>query len=373
MRTRALLVLLSLSAAAAVVGGFAANASTPAAFAAAPPSSTTPPVALLATRPGALHSSLYLARIGGSSPGAPVATFNHLADAVVRGAVLPGSQIVLATADTAPSRDLSFNASLFKLAPHAPPELLCDRVVHASRPLVTPGGQVFVSRGTRGPELTGAMRLDSLSVDEIDPATGAARPIHQTQGYLTFLAGSLDRELLLYRVGPGHADIAAVHMDSGAVRVIVASLPPFARDFSVDSTQGTLVFQGRHETDSHTWVIERVDITTGKQTRLFASPSMNLAPYAWPGGGIAYTPRSAAGLTLQGAPVSLNGPLGPGVDVILAASPGGQHVAALHTVAGSLPVPFAIDTRTGTVTPLPAPAGTRIAIAGFVADAGGAQ
>ena len=59
-------------------------------------------------------------------------------------------------------------------------------------------------------------------------------------------------------------------------------------------------------------------------------------------------------------------PLGEGVALVRAVSGDGGWVAALHTVAGQLPVPFAIDTRTGKAAALPAPSGVRIEIAGFV-------
>jgi len=333
-----------------------------------------PTVALLATRPGALHTSLYLAPAGASESSAPVATFTHLAGAVVRGSVIPGTSIVLATADTKPTRDLSFNASLFRVAPHEPPEALCDGVVHASRPLVTRSGRAFISRGSPGPTNAAAaeMRVDSLSIEEVDPATGSLRPIHTMSGYLAYLAGSIGSEIVLYRVGPAGADIAAVDADTGSVRSIIPSLPPFARDFSVD--EGALIFQSRHETDSRTWVVDRVDLTSGKKSRLFEGSSLNLAPHAWPGGAVAYNPDGRSGLALLGAgALKVRGPLGEGVDVVLAASHDRRWLAALHTVQGALPAPFAINTETGAALALHGPPGARIAIAGFVPAEGGAQ
>lgn len=336
-------------------------------------------VALLATRPGALHTSLYLARAGGSEAGAPVATFTHLAGAVVRGSVIPGTAIVVAAADSKPTRDLSFNASLFRLAPHEPPEALCDGVVHASRPLVTRDGRVFVSRGAAGAEPTsaagaGEMRVDALSIEEVDPATGALRTIHTFSGYLAFLAGALGSEVILYRVSPAGADIVAVDADTGSMRAVVPSLPPFARDFSVDEGARALVFQGRHEANPRAWVVERVDLKSGERARLAESPSMNLAPHVWPGGGIAYNPDGRSGLALLGANAGdseIRGPMGEGVDAVLAGSQDGRWLAALHTVQGALPVPFAIDTETGAIAALHGPPGARIAVAGFLDNAEG--
>jgi hypothetical protein len=64
--------------------------------------------------------------------------------------------------------------------------------------------------------------------------------------------------------------------------------------------------------------------------------------------------------------------MGEGVDVVLAASQDRRWLAALHTVQGALPAPFAIDTETGAVAALHGPPAARIAVAGFVYGEGGA-
>jgi hypothetical protein len=368
--------LLSLGAAAiaaglAIAGARGPRATISPALAAPSPASSGPAVALLVTRPAASHTSLYLQRPGDRDVGAPLATFSHLEGAAVRGAVVPGTDVVLAAADTAPTRDPSFAASLFRVAPHRPPEILCDRVVHSSRPLVTAAGRVFVSRGAPGPEVEGQMRVDALTIDEIDPATGAARPVHAASGYLLFLAGAHAHELLLYRVLPGGADLVAVDPDTGAARVVLAPMLPFARDFSIDAARGAIVFQQRDEHDSRTWTVERVDLASGARERLFAGPSTSLAPHVFPGGGIALSSNGRDGLALLGAARALS-PLGAGVDVIQAVSPDGTWVAGAHTVAGRLPVAFAIDARAGAGSALPAPPDARVTVAGFV-TAGGAR
>lgn len=360
---------------------------------------TGPTIAILATRPGGEHTSLYLAAVGAAPadlPG-PVATFNHLAGAAVRAEVVPDTVAVLAVADVATTRDASFNASLFKLAPHTPPERLCDDVVHGSRPLVTSAGRAFVARGAAGPADSPGKplvyRVDQLSVDEVDLGTGATRTIHTYSGYLTFLAGSRGREVFLYRVGPRGADLVAVDVDSGAPRVILGDMPPYARDFSIDDAAGAIVFQERHETDRATWVVDRVDLATGSRERLHESRSMNLAPHSWPDGGVTYNPDGRAGLSILigGAPPShdrsaqpggaapralvgpIAGPLGSGVDLVLATSSDRAWIAGLHTAPGALPVPFAISAVTGKAAAVAAPPGTRVTIAGFVASKAGGQ
>lgn len=331
-------------------------------------------MALLATTPGALHTSLYHVNAASGELSAPLATFTHQAGAVVRGAVLPGTAVVIAAADTAESRDPSFAASLFRVAPHSPPERLCDGVVHASRPLVTPAGRVLVSRGMAGSQGGSSitdLRADDLSIDEVDPWTGTLHTVHTVSGQLAFLAGALGNEAVVYRVLTGGADIVGVDVDTGAVRAILPHLPPFARDFSVDAAAGALVFRGRHEADPHTWTIERVDLTSGQITRLQESPEMNLVPHAWPGGAVVYNPEAHPGLTLLGGGAAAPGLPGGGVDWVLSLSDTGRWAAGLHTVAGALPVPFAIDVEAGRGVVLSAPQGARIAVAGLVAAPGG--
>ena len=374
MRTRQLLFVSAV-----VLSAIAGSPGTGRSFPPAPSPDLTargaPRVALLATMPGALHTSLYVVAPGEAAVSAPVATFTHLPGATVRAAVLPGTTTLVATADTAETRDLSYNASLFRVAPHTPPERLCDGVVHASRPLVTADGRVFVSRGTAGPEPASAkladMRVDALSIEEVDPSTGMLRTVHTASGYMAFLAGSYGREILVYRVYPGGADVRGVDVDTGAERAIVPDLPPFARDFSVDVTTGTLVYQGRHETDPHVWVIESVDLVTLAHDRLLASASMNMVPHALPGGAVAYNPDGLGGLTILGGTAG-GGPLGGGADWVLAASETGQWLSGLHTVQGRLPAPFVLDTASGKAAFLRAPPGARVAVAGFFAADGGA-
>lgn len=345
----------------------------------AAPAAPAATVALLATTPGAAQTTLHFAAIGALKASPPLAVLRHLPDATVRASVVPGTTVVVATADTRPTRDASFNASLFRLAPKAEPALLCDRVVHASRPLVTAAGRVFIARGVAGPEPSpddhGApgLRVDTLTIEEVDPRTGAARVVHTHRGYLVFLAGAWNGELILYRVAPGHADLVAVNPDSGAERAVAPSILPFARDFSIDAAAGALVFQERDEADPGVWVIDRLDLATGKRLRLATSANNGLAPHTWPGGGVAYTPDRSAGLTVLGAQAVKRGPLGPGVDAVQAIAADGAWVVALHTSPGAFAVPFALRPSDGAVPSIPAPPGARIAVAGFVTTSGGSR
>jgi len=363
MRARSSLLTVAL-----IASAFAVFTSLPApspALAKGEPARAAPlAVAILATIPGATSTSLYVVRGAGErAPGPPVATFTHLPDATVRGATLPGTSTVLATADARAGQDASFNASLFRLDPRAGAATLCDRVVHASRPLVTARGRVFVARGAAGAS-RGAdeLRIDALTLDEIDPTTGAARVVHRYAGYLTYLAGAVEDELLVYRVGPGGADLVRVDPDAGTTRFVLPKLLPFARDFSVAAPRGSLVFQERDEHDSHVWVVDRVDLATAARTRLASGASPTLSPYALADGRVVYSP-GAGGLGFIGE-ARPRAPLGAGVDAVQAEQ--GGALAVLHTVESTLPVAYMFDVASGAAAPLPAPPGARVVIAGFV-------
>lgn len=381
MRPRFLLAGLGVAAVTAALALSTGEVQTAPAHAAPPAGDTaTPPrVALLATEPGATTTTLHLAQLGAADPGAPVASLEHLQDPAIRGAVLPGTDVALVTADATPGRDLYFNAALFRVQPGAPSARLCDQLPHASRPLLTPSSRIFISRGVAGPAPSPgpdgrlAMRVDALSIDEVDLATGATRVVHTLAGYHLFLAAAWKDEIIVYRVFPSGADIVAVDPDTGAARKL-ADVPPFARSFSIDEAAGALVFQERHEADPRTWVIDRLDLATGARTRLLESPHIALAPHAWPGGGLAYTQDRRLGLTVEGAPVStrVRGPMGAGAAAVQAVSPDGAWVGVLHQADRGLPVPYALRSSTGELAAIPAPPGARVFVAGFVPGAASA-
>lgn len=324
---------------------------------------SAPSVAILATIPGATTTSLYFTRAGDAAPGSPVASFAHLPGAVIRGVTLPGASTVLATADASPGQDASFNAHLFRLDTSGGTKALCDRVVHASRPLVTASGRVFVARGTAGPSRGDEeVRVDALTIDEIDPTSGAARTVLRFTGYLTFLTGAVGDELLVYRVDPTGAALVRVDPDKGSSRAVLPAMLPFARDFSVNAKKGSVVFQERDEHNSRLWVVDQVDLATSARTRLASGASPTLSPYALPDGRVVYSPE-ARGLGFIGE-ARPRAPLGPGVDAVQAAQ--GTALAVLHTVEGKLPVAYTFDVASGAASALPAPVGARVDIAGFV-------
>ena len=197
--------------------------------------------------------------------GARVARFEHLPGAAVKVARLP-SGAVAAVADRAPGFDRSWGSSLLYAAPGREAVALCDRVFYASRPLVTPDGRLVVERGRPGPRVPGRMRVDELTLDGVDPAGGAARTIWHGRGFEAHLAALAGDEVIVYLVQPGVASLRAVDLRSGAERVILPSLPPYAHDFAVDG--GALVVQNRDDVRRDLQTVERIDLQTGARTRL---------------------------------------------------------------------------------------------------------
>ncbi|MBI3185291.1 MAG: hypothetical protein HYZ28_24395 [Myxococcales bacterium] len=322
----------------------------------------------MATAPDGEVTELFFQRPGQAALSPAVASFRHEPGAVALGAVLPGARSVVAVAQLYPAREPSFASALVWLEPGRPPLFLADRVYHATRPLVTSRGRVFVSRGSPGQEPTleqaqaGQLRVDALTVDEVDLASGKSRTVHSFAGYLTFLAGALGEELLVYRVRHGHADLVAVHADTGGLRVLVPSLPPFARDFAVDQESLSLLYTVL-EPSSRAWVVERLGLISLERRRLAQSPRPALFPHPWPGGRLAYNPEASWGLFVGGL---FRAPMGPGVDQLRGFSRDGSFAAAVHAVEGELVVPFALRTADGAALRLAVPEGKRIDVAGFV-------
>lgn len=318
---------------------------------------------MLSGVPGDTSTELVFA--GGNAPTEIVATFAHLPEAVVRGGVLPGSQTVVVVADTLAVRERSWASSLLALEPKRPVRVLADGVFHASRPHVTASGRVFVQRGQAGPPLAANLRVDALKVDEIDPASGAARTIHTWQGYETHIAGSLGDELFLYRVGPQGADLVAVQLDTGNTRVIVASWPGMARDFSVDAVGRAIVAQQLDAGPPRRWVVERVDSYTGARTVLASSVHRDLVPFVWPGGRVMVNPERGSGPLVLGSSIALRAPAGATL-WLRSTSPDGAWLAGLWTRPSGLPAAVQVRVSDGAVVPIPQREGRRVEVLGFV-------
>jgi len=232
-----------------------------------------PRLALFITRGLAPESALVITDVGAPRLDAAVARIEHLPDAIVRGALLPGGD-VLATADRTPARDHMFDAELLRVSPGRAPVVLCDRVDHAARPLVSPDGRAYIGRG----------RGTALTIEEIDAARGPVRVVWNGEAHHASPAALIGDELVIYVVEERGASLHAIDRATGRARTLT-SLPPFARDFTVSG--GALVYAGRDEQRSDLWVVERLDPQTGARTRLHRSTVQALAPHAWPGADVA--------------------------------------------------------------------------------------
>ncbi len=201
-----------------------------------------------------------------------IAGVPHAREAVVRGDVLAGGRSVVIVAD-AEGRPSDWSSSLHRVDDSGKIAFLATGLYHASRPLASADGAIYVERGANGAWPTreeaaqGRLRTDPLHIDAIDPATGAARTLYSWTGYTLHLAGELGPELIVYRVAFEGADLVAIDRASGNSRLITALLP-FARDFSIDEKRGALVMSNRDEHDTHLWVIDRIDLASGARTRL---------------------------------------------------------------------------------------------------------
>jgi len=274
----------------------------------------------------------------------------HLPGGMVRGALTPKGAVVVA--DRAPGRDRSWGASLLRVDGASVVEL-CDRVDHASRPLVTSDGRVVVARGRPGAlARAGELRTDELTVEEIDPsglASGAARVVWRGRGYQAHLAGSWNGEVIVYHVFAGGASLVAVPLDGGAARTVVPSLLPYARDFSVDA--GELVFSERDEARSDRWVVDVVDLSTGARRRVQTSPSQLLAPHFG---------ASHQILVAREA---------DGVEIVRALSASGLKAAFGYPPGRALPDVVILDGVGAARARIEAPPRTRLEIVGFVGGA----
>jgi len=291
-----------------------------------------PEVALLSTGPDAELTELRFQPLGEARLVAAVARLPHVARESVLGALIPTSRRVVATAVTEPRKDLSFASSLFLLEPNKPARVLCDRVALGNRPLVTADGRVFVQRGKPGEN-----RVDALTIDEVDLRTGRTREVLAFTGYAAFLAGSLGRELLVYRIGTTGADLVAVHADALGVRVLIPSFAPLARDFAVSADGKSLLYtQGDPLTGR--WFIEKLELQSLTRSKLAEGPDMALLPTPLPDGRVAFARAEGQGLQdLEGKTVIDS--RGPGFERVRFFTRS-RVAVGLHEIPGNFPQPL---------------------------------
>jgi len=191
--------------------------------------------------------------------------FAHLPEAAVKVARLPTGAWA-AVADRAPGRDRSWGSSLLVAGAARDAAELCDRVFYASTPLALPDGRVLVERGRAGAAVPGRIRVDELTLDRVDPATGRAEILWSGRGFEAHLAALAGDEAIVYLIEPDRASLLGVDWQSGATRVIAPSLPPYAHDFAVAG--GALVVHNRDDLNRDLETVETIDLSNGNRTRL---------------------------------------------------------------------------------------------------------
>lgn len=298
-------------------------------------------------------------RPSSSATSTPLGTIALPREGVARGDVVPGARAVVVVADgTAPrgprARETDFAAVLYGADEAHGVTRLADGIVHASRPLASLDGAIYVERGVAGVDVStgdgraGRLRVDNLSVDAVDRASASIRAVYTWSGYALHIAGELDGELVVYRVGPGVAEIVAIDRATARSRV-VAAVPPFARDFTLDGQARSLVMSNLDAHDATLWVVERVDLATGLRTRVMATRDEAAVPFALEGTGLAWATRSGGrGSTLpRGARLfapaqtmeleSLRAMANDGVWAMTAheAADGSESLSAVHVATGT--------------------------------------
>ena len=173
---------------------------------------------------------------------------------------------LVAVADRAAAFDRSWGSSLLYAEAARDPIELVDRVFYASQPLPLPSGEIAVERGVAGAAIAGRVRVDELTIDVVDARTRRTRTIYATTGFEAHLAALAGDEIIVYLVQPGVASLRAVDWRSGRERVVVASLPPYAHDFTVEP--GALVVHNRDDARTELETVERIDLGNGNRTRL---------------------------------------------------------------------------------------------------------
>jgi hypothetical protein len=195
--------------------------------------------------------------------------------AVIRADVLRGGEAVVVVSDPEGARIRDWGSVLLRVG-GGQTRVLARGVYHASRPLASVDGLVYVERGEEGAMPSpaevrqGKLRTDGLRIDAVDPNTGAARMLFASSGYTLHIAGEWKDELIVYRVAFEGAELLGIERGSGKVRKI-APLFPFAREFAVDRAGGAIWMTNRDDHDSHVWVVERVDLVSGARARSASS------------------------------------------------------------------------------------------------------
>jgi hypothetical protein len=227
-----------------------------------------------------------------------LARIEHAANAVVRGDATPDLASIYVVADEVPG---DFGAVLHRVSSTAPLTRLAEHVVHAARPMVDGSARVFIEVGSQGTQ-TEPAQVDVHTV------------VTSFDGYALHLAGYTDSGPIVYRVGAERAEIVVFDLNAKRERIL-ATVPPFARDFSSDGRH--LVYSNRHADSDTQWNIDQLDLRSGVITALTATTGDAMTPYRLADGTTAVSGAGRSGLSFLGADhIKVRSPAGAGFDVV---------------------------------------------------------
>jgi len=307
----------------------------------------------------------------------PLATITHERGSAIRGAAF--GQVAFVVAKVEAPRGTSYDSALYRVEGGKVVKL-CEGVMGAATPWVTSTGRVIVARGIDGKDPPASeaqklvLRTDELTLDDVDPTTGAVHTLWRGQGYQAFLGAKLgDDRLVVYHSHKSGAALFTLDPATGQTRAL-GPVAPFARDFSFDRVHSRLVFADLGA-DGRTYEIVALDLASLASRVLYASPNEHLMPFALTSGDLVFSSDGDKGLAsmVAGAQLRLLSPLGDGSDAVTHEA--GRWVALRHTPRAQTnddpPRVVAFDTGSGKVVPLGVPSSHFVEPFAFVA--GGAQ
>jgi hypothetical protein len=296
--------------------------------------------------------------LGNSALVEPAVRFSHGDGSPVLGSVLPNTRVVVAAVAMRSTGDLSFVGALLRLEAGKSARVLADQLVYGSRPFVTTEGRVFISRGRAGEPTLDTMRVDALTVEEIDPTTAKTRLVFSAQGFETHVVGALGRELIIYEVTPSGARLLAVHVDTLGVRVVVRALVPMARDFVIDAPRKRVLFT---QVQADGWYVEQVSLVDGARRSLAEGPEVTLLPTVLTDGRVLISAGEGRGLRALDGKEGLAAQ-GPGFERVRFEGHG--LLVGLHEVPSEFPSLFVF--QKGVRVPIAMPPESRLDVAGVI-------
>jgi hypothetical protein len=317
-------------------------------------------LAILSTPHNGPDTYLHIASVDRPFP-PPVAVLHHLPGAAVKGAVAPDGTVFV-VADYTPGNDRSFGSALFRLEPGASSTLLTDAVVFASRPVIASDGRLFVSQGRVGHGSGDRMRVDTLTLGEVNLHTGAVRTLWTNDGYYAYIAGTFGNDLVVYYVNDSGARLLLVDRDTGREKILLPSMAPFASDFSL-SADGDLVFLNRDESRAGLWLVERLSLSSGKLEHVLESTTSRQSPYIWPRGELTWNNGGELRAT---ATSSSSKPPDGYIDIRAVGTDGALAAAYLFSPGSSAPGVILINPHGALVASFSIPTQTPISVAGFL-------